>query len=288
MGLRLRYIFFDDVEIDEGPGLGSLTDHTWGYGDNDSLGYDTVYVRDDTGDPDSSGVIVTASLIMPLLPSMSDNLIQAFKSISNPVGNAVALLVGFQDSSTSDNTNQVWAMNMGVSNYADANHSIFYGMQQSYRLDNNNHTVGSLSLYDGRFTMAGGNHASSKSNLGALTFFAAQTSREGGDIASTTTTMTLFKDNTAFDWDVTNFYGLYIADHSAYVSGDNWGIYNLSPSYFGGDVTIAGNLFPLRTSDNSEPTLDSGEIRIWRDADDNQVWLCYNDADEGQVKVELT
>lgn len=40
------------------PALGSLTDHTWGWGDNDSLGYSTVYIRDDTGDPDGSGVSI--------------------------------------------------------------------------------------------------------------------------------------------------------------------------------------------------------------------------------------
>ena len=38
------------------PALGSLSDHEWGYGDNDTLGYDTYYVRDDTGNPDTSGV----------------------------------------------------------------------------------------------------------------------------------------------------------------------------------------------------------------------------------------
>jgi hypothetical protein len=36
--------------------LGSLTDHQYGWGDNDTLGYSTVYFRDDTGDPDTSGV----------------------------------------------------------------------------------------------------------------------------------------------------------------------------------------------------------------------------------------
>lgn len=33
--------------------VGSLADHEWDYGDNDSLGYNTIYVRDDSGDPDS-------------------------------------------------------------------------------------------------------------------------------------------------------------------------------------------------------------------------------------------
>lgn len=42
--------------------LGSLVDHTWNYGDNDTLGYNTVYFRDDTGDPDTSGVEITSVL----------------------------------------------------------------------------------------------------------------------------------------------------------------------------------------------------------------------------------
>ena len=33
--------------------LGSLADHAWNWGDNDSLGYNTIYVRDDSGDPDN-------------------------------------------------------------------------------------------------------------------------------------------------------------------------------------------------------------------------------------------
>jgi len=33
--------------------VGSLNDHEWDFGDNDSLGFSTIYLRDDTGDPDS-------------------------------------------------------------------------------------------------------------------------------------------------------------------------------------------------------------------------------------------
>lgn len=36
--------------------IGSLADHQWGWGDNDSLGYNTLYVRDDSGDPDGLAV----------------------------------------------------------------------------------------------------------------------------------------------------------------------------------------------------------------------------------------
>jgi len=36
--------------------VGSLVNHTWGYADNDSLGQETIYVRDDDGNPDSLAV----------------------------------------------------------------------------------------------------------------------------------------------------------------------------------------------------------------------------------------
>ena len=49
------YLYMDDTLLVEGT-LGSLADHEWNYGDNDTLGYNTVYVRDNTGDPDGSGV----------------------------------------------------------------------------------------------------------------------------------------------------------------------------------------------------------------------------------------
>jgi parallel beta-helix repeat protein len=43
------------------PVIGSLTDHQFIWGDNDSLGFDTVYIRDDTGDPDTEGTLVECS-----------------------------------------------------------------------------------------------------------------------------------------------------------------------------------------------------------------------------------
>lgn len=51
----------------EGSALGSLADHEWKWGNNDSLGYNTVYVRDDTGDPDTSGLTVHAPQWAPFL-----------------------------------------------------------------------------------------------------------------------------------------------------------------------------------------------------------------------------
>lgn len=40
---------------------GSLADHEFEFTDNDTLGYSTVYIRDDTGDPDTSGVAIEVS-----------------------------------------------------------------------------------------------------------------------------------------------------------------------------------------------------------------------------------
>jgi hypothetical protein len=64
-----------------------------------------------------------------------------------------------------------------------------------------------------------------------------------------------------------------------------------------GDQTFVGGagFYPRRVSQNAEPAngtgadqIDVGELIIWRDADDNQVWLMYQDTDEGIKKVELT
>ena len=49
------YLLLNESILTEGT-LGSLTDHQWAYGDNDTLGYSTVYIRDDTGDPDTTDV----------------------------------------------------------------------------------------------------------------------------------------------------------------------------------------------------------------------------------------
>jgi len=49
------FILMDNKKLTEGT-VGSLNNHEWDYGDNDTLGYSTVYIRDNSGDPDSSGV----------------------------------------------------------------------------------------------------------------------------------------------------------------------------------------------------------------------------------------
>ena len=48
-------VLYDGSSATQGT-VGSLTDHQWDYGDNDSLGYNTIYVRDDSGDPDGLAV----------------------------------------------------------------------------------------------------------------------------------------------------------------------------------------------------------------------------------------
>lgn len=47
--------------------VGSLSDHSWGYGDNDTLGYSTVYIRDDSGNPSSTGVEIRSCIIPTML-----------------------------------------------------------------------------------------------------------------------------------------------------------------------------------------------------------------------------
>jgi len=42
---------------------GTLADGSWGYGDNDSLGFSTVYYRDDAGDPETTGKRLMSVLV---------------------------------------------------------------------------------------------------------------------------------------------------------------------------------------------------------------------------------
>lgn len=69
------FITMDGANLTEGT-VGSLSDHQWDYGDNDTLGYSTVYVRDEDGDPDSSDVVIREVMIpSSLAPVGSDWLI---------------------------------------------------------------------------------------------------------------------------------------------------------------------------------------------------------------------
>ena len=65
------FITMDGAVLTEGT-VGSLADHQWDYGDNDTLGYSTVYVRDQTGDPDGSGVIIREVMVPTALASVGN------------------------------------------------------------------------------------------------------------------------------------------------------------------------------------------------------------------------
>ncbi|MHA2384413.1 MAG: hypothetical protein ACXACT_17710 [Candidatus Thorarchaeota archaeon] len=54
-----REVLMDSTSLTVGS-AGSLADHEWDWADNDTLGYTTVYVRDDSGDPDVSGVTLVS------------------------------------------------------------------------------------------------------------------------------------------------------------------------------------------------------------------------------------
>lgn len=47
-------------------------------------------------------------------------------------------------------------------------------------------------------------------------------------------------------------------------------------------------LEPPRESASAQPTPSVGELKVWRDPDDNKTYLIYNDTDEGVRKVEMT
>ena len=49
---------------------GSLADHEWDYKDNDTLGYNTIYFADASGDPDTSGVDIRSVLLPTALNSV--------------------------------------------------------------------------------------------------------------------------------------------------------------------------------------------------------------------------
>jgi len=66
------FLLKDGNVITEGT-VGSLSDHEWDYGDNDSLGYDTVYFRDESGDPDATSITIH-SVLAPTMFANFNNL----------------------------------------------------------------------------------------------------------------------------------------------------------------------------------------------------------------------
>lgn len=181
-----------------------------------------------------------------VLPGCEYVLMQAFKQTKNVAGNAAGLLFGLQDSSSVDNMYQWWAISSGASIYGDANYySTIYPYQGAIRLDINNKQAYSISMNDIRFTFAGGSHTGeNRSHVGSLDFFNAQTSREGAGIGSTVTTMTMFHDSSTFDWNVTNFYGLYLSAHGSNVLTNNYGVYSLNQNNYFANKTGIGVVYP--------------------------------------------
>jgi len=59
-------VLLNGIGITEGT-AGALNDHEWDYGDNDSLGWNTIYFADATGDPDSSGIDLRSVIIPSML-----------------------------------------------------------------------------------------------------------------------------------------------------------------------------------------------------------------------------
>lgn len=52
--------------------------------------------------------------------------------------------------------------------------------------------------------------------------------------------------------------------------------------------TYFSSLYPTEIAQAAEPTLASGQMRVWRDTDDNSIWLVYNNPTAGQKKVQMT
>jgi len=59
-------VLLDGRPISSGT-VGSLSDHSWGYDDNDTLGYSTIYFRDDSGAPSATAVDLRTCIIPTML-----------------------------------------------------------------------------------------------------------------------------------------------------------------------------------------------------------------------------
>lgn len=67
------FITMDGAVLTEGTPA-SLADHEWDYTDNDLLGYDTVYICDASGNPDTTGVEIRSILLPTALASIGDDI----------------------------------------------------------------------------------------------------------------------------------------------------------------------------------------------------------------------
>jgi len=108
-------LIMDDVWLTKGT-LGSLADHEFGYGDNadyDALGYNTIYIADATGDPDTAGQKIE---IMGYPPDSGDCILAP--------DNANESSLTFRP--TGDDTNQGndWSASGGGGLWADIDESV--------------------------------------------------------------------------------------------------------------------------------------------------------------------
>jgi hypothetical protein len=88
-------IIISNIKMVNKTTVAALKDHQWFYGDDDTLGYDTVYFKDASGDPDTTGVTLKTILI-PSGFSFSDT---AFYILGND-----GLLYTMDDSEYKDQT----------------------------------------------------------------------------------------------------------------------------------------------------------------------------------------
>ena len=84
-------LYMDKVRLDKGT-LGLLADHEWEYGDNDTLGYSTVYIADATGDPDTSGVMIEAPQANNAINVNGDDYL-TFDGIETQMGKSNGIIV---------------------------------------------------------------------------------------------------------------------------------------------------------------------------------------------------
>ncbi len=108
--------------------VGSLTDHTWAWvasaSSPDSLAYNTLYVRDDSGDPDATGVIFEVSQANAAI-ALSKDFYEIYGGIQRFGGLYSIYITSAADTPKLYNTRTQYAVQHGVQTYAD--NSYHYG-----------------------------------------------------------------------------------------------------------------------------------------------------------------
>ena len=195
------------------------------------------------------------------VPFLSDYIIQAFKAIANPSGNAAGMIVGFQDGSNSPVNSQLWGIDTGLALYGNCSYNWpVYALQAMARVDVNSHVVGSLSLVSAGATIAGGavGHETNISTVGSMYGYDFFVNSQGCDPSSNIMNFYGLHDSVAHSlgFNIGNYYGVYLENHSADAS-NSWGLYNKDRTYMGGMVVRNdGTLQPVHLS-NSVTANDS-------------------------------